>query len=64
MTYIVVSKIRKRVKEISGKRVGRDFLEALNEFVEKKVDDAARAYNGGKKTLDNATAWYSGIRVK
>ena len=57
-TYIVVSAIKKEVKSMGGKRVSKDFLEALNRYVHKKLIQAVQEHNGGKKTLDAAVAGY------
>ena len=57
-SYLVVSAIKKEVKAISGKRVSREFLEALNRYVHKKLLMAVQEHNGGKKTLDASVAGY------
>ena len=44
-----------------GRRVGKDFLEELEIFVQRKLDKACKAHNGGKVTLDQAVANYVGI---
>lgn len=43
---------------MGGKRVSKDFLEALNRYVHKKLIQAVQEHNGGKKTLDAALAGY------
>jgi len=42
----------------SGKRVSKDFLDALDRFIEHKLTDASREHNGGKKTLCSGVAGY------
>jgi hypothetical protein len=56
--YINVSAVKKFVKLQYGKRVGKDFLDALNRLVERKLVDASREHNGGKKTLCSGVAHY------
>lgn len=54
-TNIKASAIRKIAKQ-HGKRVSKDFLEALDRYIEKKVALACSEHNGGKKTLDSGLA--------
>ena len=56
--YINVSAVKKFVKLQSGKRVSKDFLDALDRFVEHKLSNASREHNGGKKTLCSGVAGY------
>ena len=48
----------KRIAKAHGKRVGKDFLSALDAYLHRKVEDACREHNGGRKTLDSALAAY------
>lgn len=58
--YIKASAIKKLAKA-NGKRAGKDFIEALDRMVERKVLDALSEHNGGKKTLDRGVAvWVLG----
>jgi hypothetical protein len=55
--YIKASAVKK-LANTHGKRAGKDFLEALDRLVERKVLEALTEHNGGKKTLDSALAGY------
>lgn len=55
--YITVSNVKKFCKS-HGKRVSKDFLEALDRHLEKKLLQAMAEHNGGKVTLDSAVAGY------
>ena len=55
---INVSAIKKLAKSQQGKRVSKDFIEALDRYVCVKVLSACSEHNGGKKTLDSALAGY------
>lgn len=55
--YIKTSAIKKLAKA-NCKRAGKEFINALDRYVEKKVMEALREHNGGKKTLDSALAGY------
>jgi hypothetical protein len=56
--YINTSAIKKFVKMQSGKRVGKDFLDALDRHIENKLLNSSREHNGGKKTLDSGVAGF------
>lgn len=60
LEYIVRSHVVK-VCKANGRRVGADFLLALDEFVRRKVGAACRVHNGSKKTLDSAVAGMVGL---
>ena len=55
--YIKSANVKKFCKG-HGKRVSKDFLEALDRYMEKKLLQAVAEHNGGKKTLDIALAGY------
>ncbi len=55
--YIRSSGIRKLVKD-NGKRCGKDFLGGIDRIVYEMVLRAIKVHNGGKVTLDAATAAY------
>lgn len=55
--YIKSANVKKFCKS-HGKRVSKDFLEALDRHMEKKLLQALTEHNGGKKTLDIALAGY------
>lgn len=57
LNYIKTANLKKLAKS-QGKRVSKDFAEALDRFVEKKMNQALLEHNGGKKTLDQALAGY------
>lgn len=48
----------KRLAKLSGKRVGSDFLQALDGHLERKMNEAIAEHNGGRKTLDAAIFGY------
>lgn len=55
LNHIKASAVRKAAKA-RGKRVSKDFLEALDRLVEHKLNQACDQHNGSKKTLDSAVA--------
>jgi hypothetical protein len=55
--YIKPSAVKKFVKS-HGKRTSKEFLEALDRYLENKLLVATKEHNGGKKTLDSALAGY------
>jgi hypothetical protein len=44
-----------------GKRVGKEFLDLFNAFIEKKLKVACGTHNGSKKTLDASIAGFVGL---
>jgi hypothetical protein len=61
MKYIVASNIKKLAKA-KGRRVGQDFLAAIDNYVARKVEIACSVKNGSKITLDADVAVYVGIK--
>jgi hypothetical protein len=57
LQYIKPSTIRLLAKQ-NGKRVSKDFLQALDRYLQRKVEIACTEHNGGKKTLDSGLAAY------
>jgi hypothetical protein len=58
--YIKASAIKKLANS-HGKRAGKDFIEALDRMVGRKMMEALETHNGGKKTLDHSVAvWVLG----
>lgn len=55
--YIRPSALKKLAKQ-SGKRVGSDFIAALDGHIERKMGEAIAEHNGGRKTLDAAIFGY------
>lgn len=55
--YIKTSAVKKFAKS-HGKRVSKDFIEALDRYVCVKILSALSEHNGGKKTLDSGLAHY------
>lgn len=55
MGFIKASEVKKLIKE-SGKRTSKDFIQALDHYVEEMVKKAAAEHNGGKKTVDAGVA--------
>jgi len=58
MKYIKPSAVRALIKQAFGKRTSKDFLLALDQFVEAKVKQAAAEHNGNKRTVDASVAGY------
>lgn len=57
MIYIKPSTVRKFIKS-HGKQTSKEFLEALDRYIEKKLLDAVSQHNGGKRRLDSGVAAY------
>lgn len=57
LQYIKPAAIKRLAKQ-HGKRVGTDFLLALDGYIERKIESASNEHNGGRKTLDAALAGY------
>lgn len=60
MKYINAAAIKKVIKA-SGKRTGKDFLQAVDDMVGSKVEKALNIHNGSKVTLDADVAALAGI---
>ena len=56
--HYIKASVVKKLANSHGKRAGKDFLEALDRLVERKVLEALSEHNGGKKTLDAGIAGY------
>ena len=50
--------VKKLIKGYNGKRTSKEFLLALDLYVERAVLKAAAEHNGGKKTVDADVAAY------
>jgi hypothetical protein len=61
--FIKNSAIKKYLKE-RGRRVGKDFIHALDVFIQDKLDQAVKVHNGGKVTVDASIAGYIGLSTK
>jgi len=61
MSFINKKAIKDLAKE-HGRRVGRDFMNALDLYIEHKIIAACKEHNGGKITLDNSLAYHVGLR--
>ena len=55
--YIKPAAVKKLIKS-HGKRTSKDFIEALDRYVERAVLRAVAEHNGGKKTIDADVAAY------
>lgn len=56
---------QKAVKTLArehNRRVGKDFIAALECHIERKVVAACREHNGGKVTIDASLATHVGLR--
>ncbi|MBE0571968.1 MAG: hypothetical protein IH618_10530 [Ignavibacteriaceae bacterium] len=60
MKYLNQSQVRKLANK-HNRRVGKDFLVMLDAMIERKVIQACKTHNGGKKTLDQDIAIYIGV---
>lgn len=56
--FLKASTVRKHVRLVYGKRMSKEFLLALDLFIERKLQQACHQHNGGKKTLDASLAAY------
>ena len=63
MKYLVQSAVKEYCK-CHGRRVGKDFMAALEGHIEDKLGVACRMHNAGKKTLDRFVAEYIGLIKK
>lgn len=63
MKYVVVSAVKARLKE-HGKRCGKDFLLALDCFIDEKLEAAGRCHDGGRRTVDASVATWIGLRSR
>jgi hypothetical protein len=58
LIYVRSAAVKALIAKTYGKRTGKDFLEALDRFVEAKVKAAAAEHNGGKRTVDGSVGAY------
>lgn len=63
MSLLNVKQIKKLAKE-NNKRVGKDFLHALECDVNNHIIRACKTHNGGKKTLDGTLAAFLKIGLE
>lgn len=59
---LIRTSIIRRIVKKGGKRSSAEFLDTLNEFVHRKLNEAIKCHNGKKKTLDVEVAAWVGIR--
>lgn len=57
LQYIKASAIKAEAKA-NGKRVSKDFIEALDRLVGRKMQVALAEHNGGRKTMDACLAGF------
>ncbi len=62
LKYIRASAVRGQSRGFE-RRVGRDFLTMLDDFVHAKIESACQQHNGGKKTLDKHVAAFIGLAI-
>jgi len=62
LKYIRTSVVRAQARGF-GRRVGRDFLIMLDDYVHAKLEGACQLHNGGKKTLDKHVGTFLGLAV-
>ena len=55
LVYLKPAAVKKLIKG-HGKRTSKEFLEALDRYVERAVLRATEEHNGGKKTVDASVA--------
>lgn len=53
--------VRQIIRE-EGKQASPEFFDLLNHFVERKIREACKVHNGGRKRLDASVAGYVGIK--
>ena len=56
--YLKVSNVKKKAK-LLGRRVGKDFVYAMDTWIDLWIEKACGLHNGGKITLDASLAAYS-----
>jgi len=59
LQYIKGSAVKALIRNTTGKRTSKEFLEALDRYVAMKVAKCAQEHNGGKKTVDGSVAAYT-----
>ena len=64
MSSLLNQKAVKDLIKSEDRRCGRDFMVALESFIDWKVRRACAVHNGGKKTLDRVVAEHVGIKPK
>lgn len=57
--YIKPAAVKKLIKEVAGKRTAKEFLLALDSYVERAIRRAAAEHNGGKRTVDASVAGHT-----
>lgn len=60
--HVIKPAIVRAIAKARGRRVSKEFLDVLNQYVIRKVTECAETHNGSKKTLDAAVAGFNGIR--
>lgn len=61
-TQYIKSPAVKKLAKALNRRVGTDFLVALDAHIESRIYAACKVHNGGKKTLDAGVAGYVGVK--
>jgi hypothetical protein len=59
---IIKPSVVKAIAKQNGRRVSKEFIDLLNQYVIRKVVECSETHNGKKKTLDAAVAGYNGIK--
>ena len=59
---VIKPSVVRAIAKSCGRRVSKDFIVLLNNYVCRKIEDCANTHNGTKKTIDCAVAGYNGIR--
>jgi histone H3/H4 len=57
--YIKPAAVKRLIKEVADKRTAKEFLMALDAYVERAVRRAAAEHNGGKRTVDASVAGHT-----
>ena len=57
--YIKPAAVKKLIKEVADKRTSKEFLMALDSYVERAIRRAAAEHNGGKRTVDASVAGHT-----
>ena len=59
LTYLKPAAVKRLIKTTANKRTSKDYLEALDRYVERAIQRAANEHNGGKKTVDASVAGHT-----
>lgn len=61
-THFIKAQAVKRFLMEKGRRTGSSVLPLLDEFIRRKLDEAANQHNGGKVTIDAEVLAFVGVK--